>query len=160
MGHDSFSAFPPRPASVGDWEEMLVRLELAPRAFRNQLEEVDPADAILQRAMGNRVAREVDAGEWLRAMASGAELRIAPDAEQRDVDRSGTSEQLRARFASLRARNFGWVQRRGLEVWEWSSDHTWYGRITANQLLCAMLRDDAEALAAIRSARRVREVAC
>ncbi|HEX7239580.1 MAG TPA: hypothetical protein VF263_04910, partial [Longimicrobiaceae bacterium] len=43
MADDPFGGVPPLPPSVAEWEDLLVRLEIAPRALRAALEDA-PAD--------------------------------------------------------------------------------------------------------------------
>ena len=53
-------------------------------------------------------------------------------------------------FGALRGRHFAWIQRRGLEVWEWRTTAEEGGTVTAYQALQAMVMGDAELLARIR----------
>jgi hypothetical protein len=58
------------------------------------------------------------------------------------------------RFASLRARTFAMVQRRGLEVWEWSAPLDGSQPVTVHQLLQWLVYCDGRLLAELREASR------
>ena len=62
---------------------------------------------------------------------------------------------LLAQFTRLRARTFALVQRRGLNVWEWTSRGRGpFQGATAYQFLQAVASSDGELLAAVRGAAR------
>lgn len=151
-----FAAFPARPASVGEWEELLVRLEIAPRAIRNALEELPEGSPAPGEALLGLLSMEAMAGEWLRAVQQGLpgvpEHAISAVWPADEADPAGA---VLREFTQRRARNFAAVQRRGLGVWDWALDDPAYGRVAAYQLLAALARSDARILAAIRE-----EAAC
>ncbi len=149
----SASVHPAAPPSEVEWEELLVRYELTPRALRAALE-----DAEMDGAAGERV------GELLRALVVN-ELRVtelfAAMRDARPVLQEPRTEAMAAdpraayeRFAALRGRNFAAVQRRGLEVWGWRAEAPAWGSVTAHQLILASTALDAETLAGVREALR------
>jgi hypothetical protein len=146
------------PGSVGDWEELLVRLEIVPRVARNAIEDLGDGDAAAV-ALSAAVAREAAVGRWLEeaaGVAGGGRGVEAPEGGD------GRADELSLRFASLRARTFAMLQRRGLEVWEWEAPVAGRGgvRVTAHQLLLWLARRDAELLAALREATTLGRAAC
>lgn len=149
---EDVTASPRAPGSVGEWEDLLVRLEIAPRVARNAVEEIDDGEAAAA-ALRAAVAREAVVGRWLE-QASGID-----DGSRGVAERGGgadSPDELSLRFGSLRARTFAMVQRRGLEVWEWEGpwpEDPPHGKpVTAHQLLLWLARRDAELLASLRQA--------
>lgn len=146
--------FPERPPSEVEWEDLLVRLEIVPRALRLAVE-----DAGDSRAARDVLARAVGTEGWvhqvlLPALRGGTPAPGNPSASL-DIDRDGSEPDaaaLAAAFASLRDRNFAQIQRRGLGVWEWRSEvEGGSGSITAYQLMQWMAHTDGETLAALRA---------
>jgi hypothetical protein len=135
-----------------EWEELLVRLEVTPRALRLAVEDAGGDTPELRGVLAGIVAHEEGLAKLLE------ELR-----ERRDLPGSSfvglgaaagvpaePAAQLAAAFARLRERNFAQVQRRGLDVWEWASRLD--GRpVTAYQALQWTARMDGEMLAALRA---------
>jgi hypothetical protein len=146
-----------RPASVGDWEDLLVRLDIGPRAVRLAVEELPPPeeggrDARWRRAeevLRELVLGEVRARSWLDAMREGRPLPEVPRTPSLGLE-SGDVEGLLHRFTEHRARNFAAAQRRGLEVWEWEGDAPAGGRVSAYQLLSGRAAEDGRAIGALR----------
>ena len=156
MNVEEIAALPRIPESVGEWEDLLVRLEIVPRVVRNSVEEVvDPV--VAARILAAAATREQTVGRWLEAAAhpdgeaSGSQERFADD------DRAGG---LALRFASLRARTFAMVQRRGLEVWEWSCGLPDGRTVTVYQLLLWVAAQDGDLLAELRRAARSASAGC
>lgn len=153
VGPDAFAELARVPPSVGDWEDLLLRLEIVPRVVRNTVADVAggaPAIPPLREA----VAREVEVGRWLEVAAGIAEPgHGATHPAQLDAD-GADADALSLRFASLRARTFAMVQRRGLEVWGWEAPFAGAaGReLTVYQLLGWLARRDGDLLAALRGA--------
>ena len=147
--------YPARPPSEVEWEELLVRYEIAPRAVQVALGDASArAEAATQRS-----------GDLLRALLVSelqtAGLFAAMREQQPFADPSGPAqvvltpaapEALAARFAELRGRNFAAVQRRGLEVWEWRTSTRLLGEVTAYQLILRAVELDASTLAGLREA--------
>jgi hypothetical protein len=148
-----YSIYAEMPPSEPEWEDLLVRYEIAPRALRVALADGDaegPARERIGDLLRAAVMLELWTAELLRAMRDGtppdpgARMRIAGD------DRAA----LVSKFADLRARNFAAVQRRGLEVWRWRTEAPGQGPVTAYQLIQSAVAQDGETLAAVRQALR------
>lgn len=155
---DGFAGIPPRPASVGDWEELLVRLEIAPRALRNAVEDATPGDPAVRKQLEIAVAHETLCLDRLERLREGRPIPAdvaggTPSGEQ------DTPALLQA-FARLRGRAFSTVQRRGLEVWGWTSPLIPDGTLTTYRLLRALSAHDARLLAATRATGRSWAGAC
>lgn len=153
---DSFSDIAPRPPDIAAWEELLVRFELGPLALRRTLEEVPPEslrDPDLRREIAHLAAHEALATQWIRALRDGAALQPlgSPGGGQPDAD-PADSRSLLQQYDTLRARNVGAFQRRGLGVWEWTATHPEHGPVTTHQLLWSLIRHDAAHLARVREA--------
>jgi hypothetical protein len=147
----SASVHPAAPPSEVEWEELLVRYELTPRALRAALE-----DAELDGDTGERVGEllralvvnELRATELFAAMRDARPVLQEPRTEVMAPDPRAAYE----RFAALRGRNFAAVQRRGLEVWGWNAEAPGEGTVTAHQLILASTALDAQTLAGVREA--------
>src|SRR5680860_1092677 len=95
-----FSGFPPRPPHVADWEELLLRYELTPRAIGNTLETSsgDGNDASpIARHLGRIVAAERAAIDWFTALRTGDEI----EADWQPAPESGDADALLEQFLSL-----------------------------------------------------------
>jgi hypothetical protein len=148
-----FSIYPASPPSEVEWEELLVRYELTPRALRVALEDGD-ADGPARERLGDLlralVAHELQAAALLAAMRDGRPV----DGESRVEMLSAEPRAAYERFAALRGRNFAAVQRRGLEVWRWTTEAPGMGSVTAYQLILASTALDSQTLAGMRDALR------
>ena len=149
MGPDQIVTLTARPESVMDWEDLLLRLEIVPRVVRNTVDDlVDESVGV--RVLDEAARRERRVGDWLE-QAAGLE---------READASRMAEEpvspadLARRFTSLRARTFAMVQRRGLEVWEWSAPLDGAEPVTVHQLLQWLVYSDGRLLADLREATR------
>lgn len=143
MAPDEIAGMAAQPAAIAEWEDLLVRIEIMPRALRGALEEPAVAAEEPSGALEALLDRELRVGRWLEVAAFG-------DAEQPSGEpRERDSRSLAERFAAVRARNFAMVQRRGVDVWEWAGelDGT---PVTVYQLLSWLVRSDAAVLAGIR----------
>ena len=147
------SLYPAAPPSEVEWEELLVRYELGPRALRSALDGVE-LDGDARERVGDLVRvlvfNEIQVSALFAAMRDGVPVRTEP----RIVMLSDDPRAACARFAELRGRNFAAVQRRGLEVWGWRAESPWMGPVTAHQLILASTALDAETLAGVREALR------
>lgn len=143
MVPDEIAGMPERPAEIAEWEDLLVRIEIMPRALRGALEEPGVGDEEPSAAVEALLERELRVGRWLEVAAFGNAEQPSVRPPERD------SRSLAERFAAARARNFAMVQRRGVDVWSWAGeiDGT---TVTVFQLLSWLVRSDAEVLAAIR----------
>jgi hypothetical protein len=131
-----------------EWEELLVRYELAPRALALALADAaGGAGEGAARVVREMVARELAATRLLAAMRDGS-----PQAASTGEVEAAPPAALAAQFSELRRCNFAALQRRGLEVWEWRARSPELGELTAHQLLCQALGQDAAALAGLRAA--------
>jgi hypothetical protein len=141
-------AHPAAPPSEVEWEELLLRVDVAPRALRVAVEDAAGGRGALA-PLRAAVLEEALLGALLAAMAQGLEAPCEVRLDALEADLAGLSH----RFAALRARTFAMVQRRGLGVWEWRlRGGPWEGA-TAYQLLRAAAARDARMLAAVRGAR-------
>jgi hypothetical protein len=142
---------PARPPSEVEWEELLVRVEIAPRALRVAVEDA-PADhpGVLE-ALGCGVLGEMALQRMLEAIVEGREL--AADFAEVGVSFEDAQD-LVAEYQRLRFRSFVMVQRRGLNVWDWTVRGGPYDGATAYQLFQAAARTDGHLLAAVRGAVR------
>ena len=148
-------ALAPRPPSEVEWEELLVRLEITPRALRLAVEDAGGdspgARAVLQSALGremwwDHVLPELRDGTPILGVFS-----LDIDRDGREPDAGAMAEA----FARMRERNFAQVQRRGLGVWDWESPVEGLGAtLTAYQVLQYIARMDGEMLASLRAARK------
>ena len=143
--------FPERPPSEVEWEDLLVRLEIVPRALRLAVE--DAGDSPRTRDV---VAKAVER-EWLvnelllPALRDGSPVHLGASASIQ-FDGEPDSLALAEAFTALRDRNFAQVQRRGLNVWEWRSEvDGGTGQVTAYQMMQWMARSDGETLAEVRA---------
>lgn len=143
-------ALPARPPSEVEWEELLVRLEIAPRALRIAVDEAPADDPAVRDALLTGLMAELVLQATVEAMVEGRE---APDGAGMEDARADAGELL-GRFAQLRARTFAMVQRRGLNVWEWTARGGAWPGATAYQVLQAAARSDGRLLDAVRGAGR------
>jgi hypothetical protein len=163
MTESAFEGLPAKPPGIAEWEDLLVRVELGPRAMRIVLEGADPPRLTAARDRHGRSAvdhlshlarREAEMADLLEAMRTGrwpATGSSGPSERgDRDDASQGAERELR-RYAERRARNFANAQRRGLEVWEWRAEHPALGTVSAYQLFGYLAAHDGRHLAAIRS---------
>jgi hypothetical protein len=147
--------FAARPPSEVEWEDLLVRLEITPRALRLAVEDAGGDSPELRVNLSAAVGHEERLGELLESLRQGHELGQSPFIGLGVYHRtpSETAKELLERFTILRLRNFAQIQRRGLQVWDWISP---FGRdrVTAYQVLQWMARADGEMLKFLRASRR------
>ena len=140
---------PARPPSEVEWEDLLVRVEIAPRALRVAVEDAgdDPrvADVLVR-----GVRAETALQRMLEAIVDGREVAGSADAGELPGDPAA----LLAEYARLRMRSFVMVQRRGLNVWDWTVRGGPYDGATAYQLFQAAAQMDGMLLSAVRQAAR------
>lgn len=148
MRAEEIATLPPQPESVAEWEDLLVRLEIVPRVVRNTIDEVVNA-AAASRVLSEAARREREIGAWLETASRMEGVRSGDDLA---ADSAGDPAELAYRFASLRARTFAMVQRRGLDVWQWQASLRDGPAVTAHQLLFWLTRRDARLLADLRNA--------
>ncbi len=143
---------PARPPSEVEWEDLLVRVEIAPRALRVAVEDAPADHPGVVHALGMGVLGEMALQQMLEAMVDGREL---PEDSGFGIEgMPGDAEALVAEYARLRFRSFVMVQRRGLNVWDWTVRGGPYPGATAYQLFQAAAQADGVLLAAMRRAAR------
>jgi hypothetical protein len=139
---------PPHPAHVADWEDLLVRLEIAPRALRVTLEDAPAGDPEVRGIVARAAAAERVFQRMMEAMRTGGPL---PDSAPAGSAGSGDDTRALAEaFTSLRMRTFAMAQRRGVDVWAWQSADAEGRTLTVYQLFTRMVREDARLLADLR----------
>lgn len=141
-----------RPPSEVEWEDLLVRYEIGPRALDLALDDAAEMDGGA-RARVCDLLRALVVNELCTAAAFET-MRIGAPAPASSTPRievmSDDAGEIYERYARLRGRNFAAVQRRGLEVWAWHADLHPHGDVSAHQLIQASVVMDAETLAAVR----------
>jgi hypothetical protein len=144
-----------RPPSEVEWEELLVRLEITPRALRLAVEDAGGDSPELRAVLRAAMGVELWWSEALQQLRDARPVQVNAAMPHFDAGgREPNAGELALGFAELRERNFAQVQRRGLGVWDWKSDVV--GRqetLTAYQLLQWIALRDRELLAWIRGAR-------
>lgn len=150
-------SYPERPASEVEWEDLLVRLEIGPRAFRIAAADLngDAIDRLLEVAHASMM-HEMGLSAVLDAMRGGTNAPSSAGAVWEKSEQGDALSSTLDRWAALRSRNFAMVQRRGLGVWDWAAEGGILGtqRVTAHQALLATLAFDAQALAMAHEAGR------
>lgn len=160
MDPELLSSVPAQPPAMAEWEDLLVRLDIAPRAVRVAVDDIaEPGEEVL-RVLQLAAAREV----WYSGVIENLRLgqSFSPNVsfgpitfgEEGEAEREGTALDLCRAFEATRNRNFAQVQRRGVEVWTWEAPLAGGGSVTVYQALAAMALADAETLAMIRAAGR------
>jgi hypothetical protein len=143
-------ALPARPPSEVEWEDLLVRVEIAPRALRVAVEDAPGDRPDVVEVLRSGVLGELALQGMLEAIIDGREARDGMGVEGLPADAPG----LLAEYARLRMRSFVMVQRRGLNVWDWTVRGGPYDGATAYQLFQAAAQMDGMLLAALRRAAR------
>ena len=138
----------PHPAHVADWEDLLVRLEVAPRALRVTLEDAPAEDPEVRGIVARAVAAERVFQRTMEAIQAGGPL--PPAAPAASAEGGEDARSLAEAFTSLRMRTFAMAQRRGVDVWAWQSADAEGRVLTVYQLFTRMVREDARMLAALR----------
>lgn len=141
---------PARPPSEVEWEDLLVRVEIAPRALRVAVEDAPAGHPGVTEALRTGVMAEMVLQEMLDAVVEGREARDGLGVEGMEDD----PQALVARYARLRTRSFVMVQRRGINVWDWTVRGGPYPGATAYQLFQGAARMDGMLLDAVRRAAR------
>jgi hypothetical protein len=141
---------PERPPSEVEWEELLVKLDIAGRAFRVAVD--DAADTPeLHELVTLAALSEAWWGQRLEDLREGRRFSLNVGFGPWTVD--GEPVSMRYALDSLlrdRERNFAKLQRRGLSVWEWRAELVEGRSITAYQFAQMRAMADAEILRQIR----------
>lgn len=161
MRPDLLDDIPAQPPSIAEWEDLLVRLDIAPRAVRVAVDDIaEPGEEVL-RVLQLAAAREV----WYSAVIENLRLgqsfslnvgfgAVTFGDHEAGEEREGSVLDLCRAFEMTRTRNFAQVQRRGVEVWKWESTVNGGRTMTVYQFLTTVAHADAETLAMIRAAGR------
>lgn len=144
-----FARFPERPPSEVEWEELLVRYEITPRALRLAVEDASGAADGIAAPLGRLLAWERWTAETLEALREGREVTPPGDASSSDAP-SGDPMRRVEEIAERRGRSFAAVQRRGIDVWAWSGALPDGTRLTPFRLLSAAVAMDGAVLAELR----------
>lgn len=153
MQPDNIAEYPATPRDIADWEDLLVRMEIMPRALRNALEEVNSSDESLHMILSEVVVLELWVAEALPALREGGTVPEFPNAHGVVGTYSESADLVRSMYyqvSSLRAKNFAQLQRRGFDVWTWTAPRAEGSKMTAYQLLRFLVDRDAGALASLR----------
>lgn len=150
MRIDEVRTLPARPPSEVEWEDLLLRIEVMPRALRVHLEGIDRAAEALLPILSGLVERELLVRDFLERAALAGDPEAAEPAAHLVWGHADAVD----RFVHLRTRNFAMVQRRGLEVWEWEQDLGGTGSASVYQILTRLAAADVEVLAAVRALTR------
>jgi hypothetical protein len=143
-------ALPVRPPSEVEWEDLLVRLEIAPRALRIAVEEAPADHPDLLDLLRLGVMAEAVLREQLESMIDGRPVLDGIGVESVPDDTAS----LVAEIGRLRYRNFLMVQRRGINVWEWTLQGGGMTGVTSYQLFQAAAKMDGVLLDSARRAAR------
>jgi hypothetical protein len=146
---DRLMIFPERPPSEVEWEELLARLDLAPRAF--QLASDDAAgNPRVEPVLASAFALENWFAVALKELRAGGMIPL-DFGFTRAAGGATTAREVLEGFSALRARNFAALQRRGIDVWEWSAaTKEEGGRVTTFQAASAVVEMDGRHLAVLR----------
>lgn len=153
----NLSRHPPRPVSEVEWEDLLLRIEVMPRALRFALEEMGRDSSRVAEVLRDLAENEDRARRFLEA-ALGLEANSVPTADEATQPIALKADAM-DRFMRLRVRNFAMAQRRGIAIWELSVPVESGERATVHQLFAYLAETDARALKALRAIRE-RSGAC
>lgn len=148
-----FDRFPPRPPSEVEWEDLLLRLEIAPRALALAVEDAGGRGASLLPDLKTAVLSDEWLGHAIEALSEGRPLARGGDFLLQLPNEHDLGKRYLVAFASRRARNFAMLQRRGIGVWDWRAEVDGEP-VTMYQLVCAVVDADGERLARVRQAGR------
>lgn len=160
MKADDLIMLPRRPDSEFEWEDLLLRIELMPRALNVELE--NAGGRCPPGMLADLVDRESLVHHHLERAASGAssdgtgDLPIIGEAPQVGMSIADCVD----RFVRLRNRNFAMLQRRGINVWDWTVEVEPSVPATVFQLLSLLVRRDVEFLGRLRNERSTASPAC
>lgn len=160
-----WAGVPARPPSIAEWEDLLVRLDIAPRALRVAVDDAGEGSAEVLRVPQLTVARETWFQSVVAALRDGPPVSLNVSFAPVGLESAGEGERAEGArelcwaFESLRSLNFAQVQRRGVSVWEWESPLEDGGTVSLYQALTALSRSDGESLAMGRAAGRGEDVA-
>ncbi len=143
---DRLLIFPERPPSEVEWEELLARLDLAPRAFQLAAEDAAGNPRVAP-VLASALALEGWFAMALKELQAGGTIPL----DFGSTPAAGTVREALEGFSALRARNFAALQRRGISVWDWSAaTKEEGGRVTTYQAASAVVEMDGRHLAVLR----------
>ena len=143
-----FGRFPAHPPSEVEWEELLARMEIAPRALRLAVDDSRADPEALAAELVSAVLAEVWLSAAIEAMEHGETVRSSDGG---GMEGAGEGlDGLAASYVRLRTRNFVRLQRRGIDVWAWSADVDG-APTTMHQVLAAVVAADGARLARVRA---------
>jgi hypothetical protein len=145
---DRLLIFPARPPSEVEWEELLARLDLAPRAFQLAADDAEGNPRVVH-VLASAFALEHWFATALKELQAGGSIPLDFGYTPGAGGASAVREVLDG-FSALRARNFAALQRRGISVWEWSAATKEGGRVTTFQAASAVVEMDGRHLAVLR----------
>lgn len=149
---DPFRDFAEHPADIAEWEELLARFELMPKAVSSSLAQIDAHWAQIHPVLAGMLTRESWAAEALGALRGAGELPATPNPRAPAVSRDdGERVAVCRQLADLRGRNFAQLQRRGLGVWEWLAERPGGVPLTTNRLIRHLVQQDGRSLQALRA---------
>jgi hypothetical protein len=143
--------YPARPPSEVEWEDLLVKLEIAPRAIRIAVEDAPADHPDVLRLLQLAAESESLLQRVLLAMADGTEL---PEGIGAAMENEPTPAGFLAEYTRRRARTFAIVQRRGLGVWDWTARGGPFPGVSTYQLLQGAAALDGQLLAEVRRVAR------
>jgi hypothetical protein len=157
MTGNPYADFPSAPPGIAKWEELLIRFELGPRIAATALEEI-PSERRSHAGgeggwsprehLAHLAASEAELEDGLCSLQCGEPLGGRAPEPRPGLEPGGYLDE----YTRLRGRNFGAVQRRGVEVWAWAAPHHEWGTVTVYQLLSAAVRHDGHHIRRIREA--------
>ena len=145
---DRLLVFPERPPSEVEWEELLARLDLAPRAFHLAADDA-AGNPRVAHVLFSAFALEHWFSAALKELQAGGMIPLDFGFTPGSGGAAAAREVLDA-FSALRARNFAALQRRGIGVWDWSAATKEGGRVTTFQAASAVVEMDGRHLAVLR----------
>jgi hypothetical protein len=148
-----FDRFPPRPPSEVEWEDLLLRMEIAPRALALAVEDAGARGAPLLPDLKAAVLSDEWLGGAIESLSQGRPVSTGGDFLLQLPNEHDLGKRYLGAFASRRARNFAMLQRRGISVWDWTADIDG-APVTMYQLASAVVHGDGERLARVRQAGR------
>lgn len=148
-----FDRFPARPPSEVEWEDLLLRMDIAPRALALAVEDAGPRGGSVLPDLKAAVLGEEWLGGAIEALREGRAIQRGGDFLLQLPNEHDLGKRYLGGFSSRRARNFSMLQRRGINVWDWSADVDG-AAVTMYQLVSAVVDADGERLARVRQAGR------
>ncbi|MEX2572364.1 MAG: hypothetical protein WD737_13780 [Gemmatimonadota bacterium] len=157
MWAEALPPVPRRPPSEFEWEDLLVRIEVMPKALRVALEQLPAQHPSVLPVLAAAGDREAGVRDFIER-ASGEPGR--PAALKTGAQSTAVHEDALDRFVRIRTRNFAMLQRRGIDVWNWEAHVADGETATIHQVLTVLSQEDVKALAALRDLTRRGTLGC